>query len=199
MRAWLTRFLLIAFALSAPAAANAGPASELIEKMAAQAIETLQSTDGGLAEREKRFRRILTSHFDMETIAKSAIGRHWNRASADQRQRYIGAFSDYVVATYARRFGGYAGETFAVVGERSAGGDDMLVDSEIRRGEGPPIVAQWRVQVGDGAPKVVDVIVENVSMTVTQRSEFSAVVRSNGIDGLIQVLQARAGRVGAQQ
>lgn len=192
------RCLLALALLTAPAAAAAGPAADLIEDMADRAIKVLAETEGDLAAREAKLREVLKQDFDMPLIARFAMGRYWRRASQDQRHSYTAAFSDYVVATYARRFGGYAGEKLEISSEREAGPNDVLVATEIvRDGGGPPIVAEWRVRVGDPS-RVIDVIVEGVSMSVTQRAEFAAVIRKNGIDGLIQVLQARAGRRGAQ-
>lgn len=198
MRTLAIRFFVCWIVAAAPVAAIAGPAADLIEKLAADAIATLAETEDNLAAREARLRPILAEGFDMEQIAKFTMGRYWNRASADQREDYVAAFSNYVVATYARRFGGYAGETLQIVSERKAGPKDVAVATRIVRGGNPPIDAEWRVRVDDGPAKVIDVVVEGVSMSVTQRADFAAVIRQNGIDGLIQVLQARAGRLGAQ-
>lgn len=198
MRAMANRCLLLLL-ICLPAYASAGPAKELVANMAEQAIGTLRSTEGDLASREARLRHILVENFDMDTIAKNAMGRYWSKATPDQKRSYVSAFSDYVVATYARRFGGYAGEELKIVSEREAGRGDVLVGTQIARSGGPPIEAEWRVNVDSGPAKVVDVLVENVSMAVTQRSEFASVIRRHGVDGLIQVLQARAGRAGAQK
>ncbi len=199
MRAMANRCLMLLLLTCLPASVLAGPAAELVENMAEQAIGTLRSTEGDLASREARLRGILAQNFDMDAIAKNAMGRYWNRATEEQRRSYVAAFSSFVVATYTRRFGGYAGEELKIVSEREAGRGDVLVGTQIARAGGPPIEAEWRVNVDGGPAKVVDVLVENVSMAVTQRAEFASVIRRHGVDGLIQVLQARAGRAGAQK
>lgn len=198
MRALAFRICLCLAMAAAPLTASAGPATDLIRELADKAIQTLAETDDNLAARERRLRPILADGFDMPQIAKFTLGRYWNRANEAQRQDYVAAFSQFVVATYARRFGGYSGETLEIISEREMGPKDVAVVTRIVRGANPPIEAEWRVRVDDGPAKVIDVVVEGVSMSVTQRADFSAVVRRNGIDGLIQVLQARAGRLGAQ-
>ena len=45
---------------------------------------------------------------------------------------------------------------------------------------------------GDGQPRIVDVAVEGVSMMLTFRSEFDAIVARSGIDGLLQELAGRS-------
>ena len=57
--------------------------------------------------------------------------------------------------------------------------------------------AGWRVRNFDGKDKIVDVVAEGVSMTVTQRQEFAAVTQSRGLEGLLQILRARAERLPA--
>ena len=181
------------------AQASASPATDLIRGMADQAIETLRETEGDLAAREDRLRVILAERFDMSGIGRFVIGRYWKQASEEQRQDYQEAFADYVVATYARRLGGYAGETLEITGETKAGDDGALVATRIVRPGAPPIPAEWRVITGeDGTAKIVDVVVEGLSMSITQREEFAAVARQHGVEGLIHVLHARAGRLGAQ-
>lgn len=197
MRALAIHICLCLVLISGPATASAGQAADHIRHLADKAISTLADTKGNLAAREAKLRPILATGFDMDHIARFTLGRYWNRANDAQRRDYVAAFSDFIVATYARRFGGYSGETLEIVSEREMGPKDVIVGTRIQRASSPPIDAEWRVRVGDDA-KVIDVVVEGVSMSVTQRADFSSVVRRNGIDGLIQVLQARAGRLGAQ-
>ena len=75
---------------------------------------------------------------------------------------------------------------------------DAVVVTEISRPSGPPLVAGWRVRGGAGTYKILDVIVEGVSMLATQRSEFASVVRSQGVDGLIEVLRVQVTKFAAR-
>lgn len=198
MRALLIRILTVAIFATAPMTAIASPATDHIRDLADKAIATLADTNGNLAEREARLQPILADGFDMAHIARFAMGRYWKRATEDQQRQYVDAFSRYVVATYARRFGGYSGESLKIVTERELAPKDYSVVTRIERADNPPIDAEWRVRIEDGPAKVIDVVVEGVSMSVTQRAEFASVVRQNGVDGLISVLQARSGRLKAQ-
>ncbi len=71
---------------------------------------------------------------------------------------------------------------------------DVYVKTRIERPSGPPIKATWRVRNTDGRLRVIDIMIEGISMAVTQRDEFAAVMRRNGIDGLLEVLRARAAK-----
>ena len=65
------------------------------------------------------------------------------------------------------------------------------MQTRIDRPAGPPIMADWRVRIIDKQYRIIDVSVEGVSMAVTQRSEFNAVIQNSGIEGLMEALRAR--------
>jgi len=167
-------------------------AAALIRRLAEQAFGALRRQDMSLEEREAVFRNLLREGFDMDFIGRFVVGKYWRDMSPEQRAEYLEVFSEYVLQTYSRRFGGYAGQTFAVAGTRAAGQQDAMVQTRIDQPSGPPILADWRVRVAPAGYRIVDVMVEGVSMAVTQRSEFGAVVQRDGVAGLIEALRARS-------
>ena len=171
--------------------AEVSGAAALIANLAEQALAVLRRADLSLEQRETVFRRLLRDGFDMNFIARFVLGRHWREMSAEQQAEYLDVFSEYVLQTYSRRLGGYAGQSFSVVGARPAGQQDVIVQTRIDQPSGPPILADWRVRAAGGAYRIVDVMVEGVSMAVTQRSEFGAVVQRSGVAGLVEALRAR--------
>jgi phospholipid transport system substrate-binding protein len=175
-------------------AAEVDGAQEFIRRLAQDAIAVLQRNDVTLEQREQTFRRLLSDGFEMEFIGRFVLGRAWRAATPEQQQDYLNVFREYVLKTYSRRLGGYAGEQFAVTGARAAGKQDVLVQTRIDRPAAAAIVADWRVRQFDGNFKIIDIAVEGVSMAVTQRAEFAAVVNRDGLEGLLQALRARSQR-----
>ncbi len=172
-------------------------ASQFISVLGQQAISTLQSTAGSLEQREQQFRGILAQNFDVPFIGRFVLGQHWRRATPQQQADYLALFEDFLVLTYSRRLGGYTGETLSIVGERPANDRDTVVRTRIDRPSGAPIDADWRVRLIDGHFKIIDIEVAGVSMALTQRSEFASVIGRNGLNGLIEVLRARAAKLSA--
>jgi phospholipid transport system substrate-binding protein len=166
-------------------------ATALIARLAEQALAVLRRQDLSLEQRETVFRQLLRDGFDMNFIGRFVLGKHWRELNAEQQAEYLDVFSEYVLQTYSRRLGGYAGQTFAVVGARPAGQQDVMVQTRIDQPSGAPIFADWRVRAGAGGYRIVDVMVEGVSMAVTQRSEFGAVVQRGGVASLVEALRAR--------
>lgn len=199
------RFFLTSLAvgmLPASARAEASPeavkgASAFIQWLADQAIAVLGASNSTLETREAEFRRLLGQGFALPFISRFVLGRYWRTATPEQREDYQALFAEYILRTYSNRLGGYAGETFRVTGARPAGKQDIMVATRIDRPSGPPIQADWRVRVFDNEYKIIDIMVEGISMAVTQRSEFTNVVRAQGIEGLLQALRARTERMPA--
>ena len=191
--------LLGAAASPQPAAATqVDNAVRHIETLGEQALSTLRQSGVSLSEREQEFGQILRNGFDLPLIARFVLGRYWRKANDDQRREYLDAFSDYVIKTYASRLGGFKGQSFAVTGTQIAGEKkDVFVNTRIEQASGPPIEAAWRVRETDGQYKIIDVVVQGVSMAVTQREEFASVTRQSGVDGLVQVLRAQTERLAA--
>jgi phospholipid transport system substrate-binding protein len=142
-------------------------------------------------------KRIFNEGFDIPTISRFVLGGYWRTASEAQRQDFIALFEAYVIRAYALRFNDYAGEQLKVTAARAEDGDSSMVQSIVTRpGGAPPIKVDWRVNKTDKGFKITDVVVEGVSMAVTQRQEFASVIQRNGgqIDALLKLLRERTGQ-----
>lgn len=122
----------------------------------------------------------------MNTIGRFALGRYWRSASPAQQEEYLGLFESMIVEIYSRRFGDYNGEKFEILSARELGKTDVIVSSRIVPKNNVPIALDWRVRQKKGRFVIIDVMVEGVSMALTQRSDFASVIQRGG--GNIDVL-----------
>ena len=172
-------------------------AAQFINQLGNQAIQALRAPDLTLEQREHHFRNLLAQGFDLHFIGRFVLGKYWRQATPAQQNDYLAVFGEFILQTYSARLGGYVGETLTVVDARQANEKDVVVRTNIDRPSGAPIVAEWRVRTTDGRMRIIDVAVEGISMAVTQRSEFAAVVQRDGIDGLLTILRARTTKLPA--
>lgn len=163
-----------------------GPAEHFVTSLGDKAIGFMSNAAMNDQQKQDAIKSLLLSHFDMKTIGRFALGRYWSLATPQQREEYQSLFERMVLSVYSTRFKEYKGQQFLVKGSRPDGEKDTLVSSVIAPPSGQPIAVDWRVRNKDGKYMVVDVIVEGVSMSVTQRSDFSAVIQRGG--GSIDVL-----------
>lgn len=154
-------------------------ATAFIENMTNKGIGFLSNAGLSQDQKKSEFKKLLHSNFDMRTIGRFSLGRYWNVATSSERSEYQNLFENMIVEVYARRFGDYQGQELIVNSARADGKHDAIVNSYIKH-NGQKINVDWRVRKKKGSMKVIDVIVEGVSMATTQRSEFASIIQRGG-------------------
>jgi phospholipid transport system substrate-binding protein len=175
--------------------ARAEPAKDamsFVDSVVSQAVAMLRDTRLTDHDREQKFNALLHTNFDIPRISRFVLGRYWNATDAEQQRAFEQLFERWTVRLYSARFKEYGGETIKVTGARTEGDTGTTVASEIIHPDGsPPLKVDWRVRHDGDGFKIIDVNVEGVSLALTQREEFTAVIARNGgtIDGLNKMLQ----------
>ena len=168
-----------------------------IQLLGEQAFGALQRDETSLEKREAVLADILSRGFALPLIARFVLGRYWRPATPDQRDTYVDLFGRFVIKSYSRHLGGFAGSSFDIVGAEPIGKSDFLVTTILHRKTGSPFKAGWRVRLIEDQHKIIDVMVEGISMAVSQRQEFGSVLKRDGVERLLQILSAKVGRVPA--
>ena len=146
----------------------------------------------GAKGRYQKLEPIMLSTFDVPFMARLSIGPSWHRLTPDQKRRAASAYGRYITAVYATRFDGYSGEKFEVLGEQQIK-HATLVKTQIIKANGEPVSINYVVHDNDIAWQIRDAYIgDAISELATRRSEFSAILRSSGIDGLIASLNKKA-------
>lgn len=161
-------------------------AMAFIDNMAKRGIGFLANPDLTLEQRKAEFKALLQSSFDIKTIGRFSMGRYWSSMSDAQRSEFQKLFETMIIESYSRRFNDYEGQDFDVTSAGPQGRADTLVRSHILDPNGQKISVDWRVREKNGGHKIIDIIVEGVSMATTQRSEFASIIQRGGGD--VQVL-----------
>lgn len=199
-RSWVAFALAALLTLAPPAAvpaaaaaADANPAaSAFIRELADESIKELTDPAVPQPEREARFRRLLVEHFDLAAIAKFSLGRYWRSASDAQRTEFRRVFEDFLVHSYSVRFREYHRVGFRVEGSANQADGDVTTRSKIKTSKTEEVALDWRLRPAGDSFVVVDIVVEGVSMAVTQRADFGSIIQNRGgIDGLIDALRAK--------
>ena len=192
----------VAALASAHASANAmemAAATKFVDGLNTTTFAVLQSKELSPDQKESKVRALLSDNFDLNLIGKYVLGSSWRKATSDQRNEYLPLFRKYILSTYSRKLLGYSGQKLKFINAKSIGKNDVLVMTNMARPNGPPLAAGWRVRSKQGEHHILDVVVAGVSMVLTQRSEFSSVVRRQGINGLIARLRTHVTKSGRDQ
>lgn len=176
-------------------------AGELVKRLVEHVLKVI-SADNGEASQKRRLMAAIESQTDLSLLARMTMGRNWRRATAEQRKDFVDLFGRYLLQSFTARLRRYAGtdlgsvgDRFAISGTQAAGKNDVIVRSRIFPPSGAPLEVDWRLRPREGRLFIIDLVVEGVSLLVTQRSEFSSVVERVGIDGLINELERRVAQM----
>jgi phospholipid transport system substrate-binding protein len=175
--------------------------SEFVSHFAQVGIVDILEAKISAAEKAARFRTLFKDLFDIPSIARFVVGRVWRTAQPAEQERFTKTFEDVIVYTWARRFSEYNGQTLKVESTAPDGEDGQIVNSRIvGKNSSDSFAVAWRLRKREDGFRVVDVIVEGVSMAITYRQEYASIMaQQGGIGGLTTQLEARAKDLAKQQ
>lgn len=188
----------VCLAVTPRLAASQESAAGFIANLGNQAMQMLGPSVPP-AQRAAQFRHLFTKDFDLAGASRFVVGPYWHRLTPEQQQEFEPLFADYLAQAYSSRLGQYAGDPFHVTGSRPNGAE-TIVTSQVQRRSGNPIEMDWHVIDHGGHFLVTDVYVDGVSMKVTHRQEFAAIIQRNGgrPDALLAALRQQLGQAAPQ-
>jgi phospholipid transport system substrate-binding protein len=135
---------------------------------------------------------VIRRTFDIPSMTRLSVGLSWAGLTDAQRQQVTESFGRYISAIYADRFDNYAGQKFQVIGEQpNAGG--VTVKSQIIKANGEPVKVDYMMHRSGAGWLISDIYLDGaISELATRRSEFAAILKNEGIDGLIAALNRKA-------
>lgn len=135
--------------------------------------------------------------YNLDAMAKGALGAGWADLSESEQAAFRKAFAEFSVATYANRFKAHAGEKFAVTGAKDGPRGTVLVLSHIEKAGGDKVNLNYLMRAYDGRWRIVDVFLNGTfSQLATQRAEYGAILKGEGIQVLIDKLDAKTAALG---
>ncbi len=196
----LLAVLGVAFVAPGVPGAQDADAGAFLESLNQDVFAKLTDPSLDQPQKERDLRALGRQRFDVPALSRFVLGKHWRRASTAQRQDFIDAFEEMYMRQFLTVLAESSAEMFSVlkVQQDAAKPSLSLVSTKIDRPEGEPISAVWRIRNKDGQYKVLDIVVEGVSMAITLRHEYGAVVRTDGVDGLIAIMREKSAELATQ-
>lgn len=178
-------------------AATAAPdPATYITDLGNRVLALFKDTGHAEREREKQFREIADTAFDIPKIARFILGHYWTTASDAERQQFVSAFETYMVQVYWSYFSQYHAEGITVLAQRDVGTSSVRIATQINRPGGQqPVKVDWTITSQGDTYKIIDVSIEGVSQALAYRDEFSSIITKNGghISALTEELRHKTG------
>ncbi len=186
---------LVLNAQNAFADVNPTKAENFIKKVTSEGIEQIINSDVSQAEKDERFAKLFNEYLDLDFIGRFVLGRYWKTATPTQRKEFIEVYRQLNIKTWSKRFDEFKGKRFDFNGTSpSNSANQIFVNTTVPLEQGAPAKVVWRVKDSAGTLKVVDIIIENVSLAITARNEYTAYIKKTpgGVSDLIADLRKKS-------
>jgi phospholipid transport system substrate-binding protein len=179
--------------LSCPVHAAAASSSNTVQGLYDALLGTMKNGRTlGQSGRYTQLEPVIRRSFDLATMARLSVGPSWAGMSEAQRQQVTESFGRYISAIYADRFDSYAGQKLEVTGEQPNPGG-VMVTSQIVKANGEPVKVDYLMRRNGEGWLISDIYLDGaISEVATRRSEFGAIIRTQGVEGLIVALNRKA-------
>lgn len=189
MKSMLAATLMLLSSLAA--AVDDSDAKAVVETLHAALLTAMQGgAQLGIKGRSEQLAPVIDSSFDFESICRIVTGRYWKAASDEQKTRFIAVFKQLSVATYASNFSSFSGEKFETQGSE-ADHDALVIRTVLRPTEGEPVPLNYLLRQANGQWRIMNVVAQGVSDLSLKRADYTAVIKSEGFDSLINRLEKK--------
>jgi len=182
--------LTIALVLALWGQAWASSPTEQLRVYTDQVMKVLESRTMAAPERLEAVRAVASEAFDVSETAQRALGLHWQQRTPAERQEFVQVFRSLLEQTYLSRIGEFGGERIKYVSER-IDGDRAIVRAVIVTKNGTEVPVESRLLQKADRWLIYDVLIENISLIASYRSQFDRVIRTSSYPELIRRLKTR--------
>lgn len=182
----------LALLATVPVRAEGSPAPvAVVEDTTSRVIAVLKQPTLPTEEKRRQVEQIVYQTVDFETLCRLVLARNWSRLSPEQQAEFTAEFKKHLSLTYARNVEGYKNEKVVIAGSREETRGDWTVRTRIVRENGEPIDVDYRLRERDGSWRIIDVVIEGVSLVSNFRSQFQGIVANEGPARLLDLLREK--------
>ena len=180
--------ILVIMSVPAPAQAQRTPKQFLIELV--EQVHTLQDSQKATPLAVDYYiLKLIRHHFDTQRMGKFVLGKHWRKASTDQRNRFVKAFELVTVRRFGPLLKDIPLDTFRILSVDDDDYNNVIIVSTIEKND-KIVKVKWRLRM-DYWPEyqIIDITAEGISLMLTLRAEYGAAIKQHGIEGVISRLE----------
>ncbi|WP_245279937.1 ABC transporter substrate-binding protein [Hyphomicrobium sp. 99] len=168
-----------------------------ISGLNATLLDTMKQAQAlGVQGRFNALAPVLSKTYDIQSMSRVAVGQSWDTFQPEQKAAVTDAFARMMIATYAKRFDGFSGETFEIAEITDRPPSDKMVKTRIVQSNGKPVAINYLLRKTGQQWRIVDVYLDGtISELASRRAEFSSILKAGGPDALIASLKKQGDRL----
>ncbi len=164
----------------------------IVERFQNELLSTMKAAERlRFRGRYKRLAVAVRESHDLAAIVQIALGPYWNDLSNTQMAMLVDAFTRLSIATYAERFDGYSGQTFATQSVEKMSPDVAAVHSVLTQSDGEEILFDYLLRHNEDGWRIVNIVVDGVSDLALKRAEYSEIMANEGFDALLERIKEK--------
>jgi phospholipid transport system substrate-binding protein len=172
--------------------AAAATPREIVRQLTDQVIAVLKKKDLSANQKVSEIQNVVNGYVDYETMSRLVLARNWRTLTDQQKQQFVQEFKRHLAVTYGKNVESYHNEKVQIVGDRDEGRNDWTVETKIiRAGGGSDILVNYRLRRESGDWRIIDLVIERVSLVSNFRSQFQEIMANGGIDRLLKLLREK--------
>ena len=190
-RAIVAAVSLAGFVYATPARGADGP-RPVVERMTTAALAILGDKSLSVEDKRHRLEEIVYRELDFDTMSRLVLGRNWSRFKPEQQAEFVTLFKEHLSLTYKNSIENYKNERVEIVGDREEARGDWTVQTKIVRGGGSnDILVDYRLRKQSEAWKIIDIVIERVSLVANFRSQFQDILGNGDPAKLLKILREK--------
>jgi phospholipid transport system substrate-binding protein len=166
-------------------------ARAVIAETVDEVLAVLRDKSKPTEDRIRSLEQIVYGRFDLYVMSRLVLARNWKRFSEAQKEQYVAEFKQYLTNSYGNRIERYDQQEVEIIGEREEPRGDVVVQTKIVGGEFEGALVDYRLRKHDSEWRVIDVIIEGISMVSNYRDQFKSIVSSGGPEALLEKLKEK--------
>jgi phospholipid transport system substrate-binding protein len=187
--------VVVVIGLAAPgvraATESEAGARAVIAETIEEVLAVLRDESRPTEDRIRSLEQIVYGRFDLYVMSRLVLARNWKRFSEEQKKQYVEEFKKYLTNSYGNRIERYDQQEVEIVGEREEPRGDVVVQTKILGGEFEGALVDYRLRKQESDWRVIDVVIEGISMVSNYRDQFKSIVSSGGPELLLEKLREK--------
>jgi phospholipid transport system substrate-binding protein len=190
-----TAIFVVASGLTAPgvraATESEAGARAVVAETVEEVLAVLRDESASTEDRIRSLERIVYGRFNLYVMSRLVLARNWKRFSDQQKEQYVTEFKQYLTNSYGNRIERYDQQEVEITGQREEPRGDVVVQTKIIGGDFEGASVDYRLRKQDSDWRVIDVVIEGISMVSNYRDQFKTIVSSGGPELLLEKLRAK--------
>lgn len=166
-------------------------ARAVIAQTVEEVLAVLRDKSASTEDRIRSIEEIVYGRFDLYVMSRLVLARNWKRFSEEQKAEYVEEFKRYLTNSYGSRIERYDQQRVEIIGERKEPRGDVVVRTKIVGGEFEGTLVDYRLRNQTGDWRVIDVVIEGISMVSNYRDQFKSIVSGGGPERLLEKLREK--------